>query len=314
MGQTADELTHHNQTHITKSASSHSDDETPDQLHHDIEHTRSEMSDTINALQARLQPQHLVDEAKETIREATIGKAEDMVYQARDTARQAGNGIIDTIRENPIPAALAGIGLGWLFFRGRSRTQTIQQPQYYQPSRTQPYSRSGNGSSTAYYDERQTQQTGSSVQEKAGQLVGQTGDKLQALGSQAQGTAQAIGSQAQALGSQAQGTAQQVGGQAQYQAQRAKGWFEQNLNENPLVVGAAVLALGAIVGLAIPETEPEQHLMGETRDNLMEKAQTVAQDTVQKVQAAAQETLGAAKDAAQEAAKHQGLTGNSTTR
>jgi hypothetical protein len=43
-----------------------------------------------------------------------------MAQDVRDTAMEAGSGLLDTIRENPVPAAMAAIGLGWLFTKGRS--------------------------------------------------------------------------------------------------------------------------------------------------------------------------------------------------
>ncbi|MBA2701023.1 MAG: DUF3618 domain-containing protein, partial [Chloroflexi bacterium] len=87
----------------------------------EIEQTREEMTETVSAIGDRLDPANIVAGAKETVREATVGKVEsmasaagDVVSDAGSTAQQAGSGIIQTIRHNPIPAALAGIGVGWL--------------------------------------------------------------------------------------------------------------------------------------------------------------------------------------------------------
>jgi hypothetical protein len=71
------------------------------------------MSSTINAIQDRLSPQNLVAQAKDTVRDATVGRAEQVMSDMRDTARSAGNTLFDTIRDNPLPAALVGVGLGW---------------------------------------------------------------------------------------------------------------------------------------------------------------------------------------------------------
>ena len=75
-----------------------------------VEQTRAEMADTIEALKEKLEPQHLVDQAKETVREATIGKAQHVMDDAMDRARDAvdtvsytakdySTTIVDTIRE-----------------------------------------------------------------------------------------------------------------------------------------------------------------------------------------------------------------------
>jgi ABC-type sulfate transport system permease component len=46
-----------------------------------------------------------------------------MVHSAQDTVRSTRNTVVDTIVENPIPAALAGIGLAWLFMSARSNSR-----------------------------------------------------------------------------------------------------------------------------------------------------------------------------------------------
>jgi hypothetical protein len=76
------------------------------------------------------------------------------------------------------------------------------------------------------------------------------------------------------------------------------------LYENPLAVGAAAAVVGAAIGMMLPETEPEHRIMGEAKDTVLEKAQTVAQDAMQKVQRVADEVGTTVQDEAQ----NQGLT------
>ena len=95
-----------------------------------------------------------------------------------------------------------------------------------------------------------------------------------------------------------------MGNQARYQAQRASGGFQRTLQENPLAVGTLAVGVGAAVGLAIPETSKEHEVMGEARDNLVDKAQQKVQETQQKVQ----QVAGEVQNAAQQEAENQGLT------
>ena len=67
-----------------------------------IEQTRSEMSETIDAIQDRLNPQHIKEQVKEQVREATIGRAEEVMRNAGDTLNEARYGLMETIRHNPI--------------------------------------------------------------------------------------------------------------------------------------------------------------------------------------------------------------------
>ena len=102
---------------------------TTSQIETDIEQTRAEMSETINAIQERLSPQHIAEQAREAVYDATIG-----------TAKGAGLNMIETIKRNPIPAAVAALSIGWLVRKsGQQRTSYDQQYQYRGYQRFQPY-------------------------------------------------------------------------------------------------------------------------------------------------------------------------------
>jgi hypothetical protein len=74
----------------------------------------------------------------------------------------------------------------------------------------------------------------------------------------------------------ASATARDMGDRATETAHRVKGGFERLLESNPLMVAAAAVAVGATVGLALPETETENEWLGETRDTMVEQVQEVA--------------------------------------
>lgn len=66
-------------------------------------------------------------EAKQALHDATIGKAKTMAKQASDTMIEAGDTFVDTVKRNPIPAAMVGIGLAWLFMnRSRGDSRRVQ--------------------------------------------------------------------------------------------------------------------------------------------------------------------------------------------
>ena len=52
---------------------------------------------------------------------------------------------------------------------------------------------------------------------------------------------------------------------------KASDTYDRYLQDNPLVLGAAAFAVGTVVGLAIPSTDYEGELMGDTRDELFER-------------------------------------------
>jgi len=276
-----------------------------EEIRSQIEQTRGELSSTIDAIQEKLSPDKLKDQAKEMVREATVGRAEDMVSNASQAAKGFGSDMFETIKENPVQAAIAAIGLGWLFMKNSNKSQQSYGNSYrgYQPD----YNRYSGGNSNRYdygYQPQQYQSQGNGggaleqAQEKIGDIAGTAGDKVGKIADNAGETVGNIGGQ---IG--------QIGDQAQYKAEQAGDWFQRSLRENPMSVGAIALAVGAAVGLSIPETPQEHRIMGETRDNLVGKAQEAVQDTVQKVQRVAEVT----QDTVQREVENQGLTpqGNS---
>jgi ElaB/YqjD/DUF883 family membrane-anchored ribosome-binding protein len=264
----------------------------------EIERTRADMSETVDAIQERLNPQNLKEQAKDRVKEATVGRA-----------REARSGIVDTVRANPLPAALTGIGLGWLFMNARKQSSSrpsyrdvaYRDTAYVEGYPTNEYAPAAYGYPPRY-EERGA--GGSS----AGQTLGNARDRVGETATQAQDKAGELAGRAQdqasQLTSQTRDQAGRLGDQARYQARRASGGFQRMLRENPLAVGALSVGVGAAVGLAIPETRKENEVMGETRDNLVDKAQEKVQETQQKVQQVAEEAQNAAIDEAD----NQGLT------
>src|SRR6266536_866718 len=69
--------------------------------------------------------------------------------------------------------------------------------------------------------------------------------------------------------------------------------------EQPLVLAGLGLALGAALGAALPSTKTEDELMGETSDQLKERAQAVAAEQYEKAKAVAEHGYDEAKKGAE---------------
>jgi gas vesicle protein len=278
-----------------------------------IEQTRSEMSTTIDAIQEKLSPGNIAQQAKDTVKEATVGKAQEMVSNAGSGAKGFGSGLVETVKANPVPAAIAGIGLGWLFMSGRkqnsgSDSYSSGYPAGYNPGRRGQYVDYGSSYGTTNYSgsgQYGSQNTGTNFGSQAQNSVSSVASGVQDTASQVVSNVQDTASQ---VASNVQDQAGQLADTAQYGAQRAQTAFQQSLNSNPLGVGVVALALGAAIGLSIPESDKENQLFGDTRDTVVQQAQQTMQEKAQQVQTVAQQAVGAAKDAASDAAQDQGLT------
>jgi hypothetical protein len=270
----------------------------------EIRESIADMTETIDELQERLSPSHLKEQvkeqvieqykqARETVRQATIGKVEDMVDRVSDTMYETRRSIVDTVTGNPIPSALVGIGLAWLWMnRNESGSARRRYDDRYRsaPSYDEsPRYRNGGGSRNLQQDggERSDFDTDTNrhFANKAGNAASEVAGQIQGAASNLAGKA---GTTVSAVVDQAQKSAGHFAGVAQHQAQRVEERFNTVLQENPLAIGAVALALGTAVGLAVPQTRKENEWMGEARDTLVDKAQSVTQDAMEQVQQVAQ--------------------------
>lgn len=96
-------------------------DNTPEQIKQQIEHTRADLSDNVNALGDKVSPSHMMgrqmDRARDTatgLKERVMGSAGDMADSGADTARSAQSQMRRKAKGNPLAAGLIAFGAGWL--------------------------------------------------------------------------------------------------------------------------------------------------------------------------------------------------------
>jgi hypothetical protein len=78
---------------------------------------------------------------------------------------------------------------------------------------------------------------------------------------------------------------------ARHTLDRERARLETTVQQYPLAVGAAAFIVGMSVGMAVPETERENELLGEARDNAVQRAQEAASGAVERVKEAAAEAV-----------------------
>jgi len=217
----------------------------------EIEETRLEMGGTLNELGDRLEPGNLVNQAKENVRDATIGRVEE-------TAKGVSDMVMDTIRRNPIPAAMAGAGLA-LLWMNRSEGQSGTTGSAYGRTRTTDH----NGFGDRIGD------TASSVGDTVGGAVGQVGETAGRIG-------QNVGQTAGQVGQNVGDTVGDIGSQ-----------LDRFMQASPLAMGAIALGAGAVAGSILPTTPQEQELLSDARHQIG----TTVRETVDQAATKAEEVL-----------------------
>ena len=230
----------------------------------DIETTRGAMTETVQAIGDRLSPTNIVADAKATVREATVGKVEimadnagRMIEEAGHTAQNAGGSIVETIKRNPVPAAMAAIGIGWL------ATHTSNGERRYEGSRFD-----GSRSRAASYGSGWTAGRGDDEQRDDGPR-----QALADLG-------ETVGERAGDVGD----TLRQVPDEVRYRAEGLGQQAGRVLEETPFVAGAVAVAVGAVIGAMLPATEVEQRVLGPATEQAIDAAEQTATEKMAEIE------------------------------
>lgn len=303
----------------------------PEKIRANIKETRSEMTETINAIEEKLSISNISEQVKAEVSEyvgETIQTAKNTVYDA--TISRAGNimryvnkeinefGESDTAKtlsRNPVALGLIGLGLGILFLGSKKKTHSKNRHQkdydYDYDIDERDYNRSfssKSGNSTFSSAQIKVSDVAGKVSDTVSGAASTVSDKVSSVaGAVGETFSSAAGAVSETFGDvtkKAYKQAGKAGATAQDFAGSAQDQYEHYMEKNPLAVGAVALALGAAVGFAFPSTRIESKYMGEARNNLLQKAEETARDAVEKVQ----QVAGQVTDTVKEEAKNQGLT------
>jgi ElaB/YqjD/DUF883 family membrane-anchored ribosome-binding protein len=262
-------------------------DERARELRDEIAETRGEMSETIEAIQDRLKPSNVVANAKESVRNATTEKVKQMANTAEYAAdRVMNNSFMDTVRDNPVPAAMIGIGAAWLLMKGRTESRRYGNGGYYDNQDDRTYG--------GRYDWR-TRTGGADVRGYGAEgVLGETNIDTEAGG----GVGERVSEKVSDVASRASDYVNDARYRARRTTRRAQNSFDRVMRENPLALGAAATLIGAAIGMTLPATEAENELMGDARDTVVERARGVASDAAERVQNAAEQVKDVASKTA----------------
>ena len=259
-------------------------------IEREVEDTRARLTGTLEQLRDRATPGQLFE-------------------QALDYAKQSGGtdfarNLAASVRDNPLPLLLIGAGIGWLMLSDRRGGTGGTVGDRQQRALPPPSGRSQPTSVRVYPTGSQTGTSdagdGPSATERASAAVSDAEDRI---GEAASGVRDSVAGAADRVGeaaSSAYRSAADAGrgardqfGQLGDSTRQGLGWL---VREQPLVLGAVGLAVGAAVGALLPGTEAEDRLMGETRDDLAERARATAEEGYQRARETAGEHLEGAKD------------------
>lgn len=278
-----------------------------DALRSDIDTTRERMDETIDALGNRLEGRHLVDEVIGFFRGRNrTGESSQLGQRISHSAETAMHSVVDTVKAHPIPAIMIGAGVGWLIYEMRSGTR------YPSNGREAEADYSGY-TGEAYLAEGYMSGTeegaqGERLRDKAAGIAAQGKEKLGQVGDKARETVSSLS----ATGREKLGAAKEqlshLTGDLQHRGRevydRTRERVVSTADQHPLEVGLGCLAIGLIVGLALPTPRVVNRQLGPTVDRLRDRTRETGSQLIEK----GKRVVQAAASAAKVEAKTQGLT------
>lgn len=297
----------------------------------EIESTRRQMDDTMDALRERFQGRHLIDEILGYFRNDP-DRSRELGQKLSHSASTAMHSVTDTLKANPVPTLLIGAGVAWMIYDSRRKSSgddyearydsaasaysTAQHDPDFEDFYDRPldypssaatqgsgltteaggYSVGAAGYSAEPSSEESTSKLGQ-VKERASEATQHMRERLSGVGSR-------LRDRSQMMSQQARETYSRVQDRARDTYTRGRERVVTTANEHPLEVGLACLAAGVIAGLALRTPERLNRLAGPSVDRLRDRTREVGSELLQKSQRVASAAAGAAKQEAEQ----QGLT------
>lgn len=247
----------------------------------DIERTRERLGANVEALGAQLNPSNLKQRLKDSVREATIGKVQHMASNTTERITETGRGLAQVIRDNPLPAAVAAAGLGWLILSSREQRDTRRF-----------YELGSSGESNKSTVRETMHNVAGTVADKAHDLTERAGDATQRVVEKAKEAGGLVAEKADAA-------VQSVQQRTRSGTRRLGNQFE----DTPIGMGAVALALGLAVGMSVPATRKEAELMGDARDKLLDKTRERVAETTERVERVVERAMPEVKNVVRDAAR-----------
>lgn len=250
-------------------------------IEREVEATRGQIDQTVEALKVKLQPREIFNEASRF-----MGAASDRTLTM----------MMQRTKQNPIPLALVGLGLAWMVFGGRRRgsveTRRMGPSDYERYEAYDDLQESGGARRLKRRFDGAVDSAKDAFEgarDKIGDVVNHAKEGLADARIHAVEGAEAARERVSAAAHSVQDRAGQLSRQAQSR-------YHDVLDAEPLVIGAIGLAVGAAIGAALPSSSLERRYMGPTRDKVVGRSKEMAQQSLGDVKHAAQRAYGQVKE------------------
>lgn len=201
-----------------------------------------------------------------------------LVDQAMSMGRQHGGkfaaNLGHSVENNPVPMLLTAVGIAWMMMSSNEPRAARHPSRYGEPGRQQgAKDRMTGGVESAKSAAGAVGDRASRARHAVGDTVSHTGERVRAQGER-----------------------------MRMQGERMRDGFSRLMDEQPLLVGAMGIAIGAALGAALPRTESEDRLLGDTSEAARRSMKERATSAYEEVRDRAAELAPAREQALREQA------------
>jgi ElaB/YqjD/DUF883 family membrane-anchored ribosome-binding protein len=236
----------------------------PATLEREIDQTRANMDRTLGALERKFSPGQLLDQAMEF---------------ARENGGEFANNLGRSVKENPVPALLTAVGIAWMVVSSNRPKPSLADA--YDDRYARDDLNAVDFDDTGYEDDAGDQKEG--LTDKAQRLKASAEGSLSEAGQRVKSAAERARQKLAGTKDTVSAGLRRSSGTAQFQTQRVREGFNSLLTEQPLLLGALGIAVGAAIGAALPATEQEDRLFGSARDKALSEVKQRGTETYEQV-------------------------------
>jgi hypothetical protein len=239
--------------------------ERSDQIATDIGHTRHQIDRTMDALIGKLTPQQMLLELAGAMKSGSTTIAQKLVETARD---------------HPVPATIIGVGLGMLIMERSDASRRVSGDEGRLHEAMGSVREGAAAAGVAAQDVvHRTEEAASDRLHRAGERALQAVHHVEEKAAQAGAKVSEKASEAR---HELQDRVAALKADGRQKVHDAKLGFWQAMDRSPLAVAAGAMTLGIAAGLALPRSEKEDELLGESRDRLVGRAKELGRDVLHK--------------------------------
>lgn len=253
-------------------------DESAASLEREANAVREQVADTAEKLRDKMSPGQMLDEFADYFRNSDGSLALDNLKTQ--------------VRDNPLPLALVGAGLAWLFLGGGPTTKDLKET-------ASGFVANDDDASQPESDQDELFPRGSSSMSNAGATVADAAaSAYSAVGDAATGTRDAVSAAASDAKDYAADAGRKISKGSRRVGRQVQNGFLDVLSKEPLVLGALGIAVGTAIGAMLPSTEFEDENIGPYRDKLRDEAEKKVHEGIDEAKAVASSTYQTVKDEA----------------